>query len=138
MIRNAIILATVVAVIIGAIGVPMKVHACAMAGEKTYAESCSMCGAKKDVAPDCPEKSDQQEKKSCCNDEKVIQQTDPTIFSTVKVDIQPLVSFLPSLFALVPVEHLDASCASIIPDNHSPPLPGGGQSTYLFNSTFLI
>ena len=134
MFRRSIIVATIVAVILGAVGLPVNVHSCTMKGEDVVAPTCGMCKTASSESTDkLPEKD------PCCKDRVEFQHTDPASF--VKAD---LVLPAPALVALlawsVPSYESFSLCQAPVVHSlaHPPPLEQRGQASYLFNSSFLI
>lgn len=134
MIRKTIILFTMLAVIIGSVGMPVNVHSCTMAGEEVAAPTCGMCGAEHTTAA-----ATRHERKPCCNNHTELRQTDEAS------GVQPGFS-LPRPLSICILIHtilapLDATSAEEIPvrfRSHSPPPDLLKDQTYLFNASFLI
>lgn len=133
MLRKGIILTTIIAVIIGAVGLPVNVHSCTMKGEETVAPTCGMCSKAHKKKP-----ADDSKGKGCCHDRMEIQHTDPasSIKGTISVPAPlPVAILVWSVFAFQPVS-ADRSHASF--RFHSPPPDLRKQASYLYNSSFLI
>lgn len=134
MFRRGIILATIIAVIIGAVGLPVNVHSCTMKGEDVVAPTCGMCST-----AHVESQKDTSEKNNCCKDRMEIQHTDKA--SSAKADIQfPSPTLLPQLAWSTFSPEMYGSSTPLIPAcyAHPPPRERRNQTSYLFNSSFLI
>jgi hypothetical protein len=127
MLRRSIILATVIAFLVGSIGLPVSLYACQM----KKAVACGACGCTIDPA-------DTDAAKPCCAKEHTVVRDDVTTAMPQPAGISM------QLATAVIVEHFVAAdlCAQTPEANflihHPPPLEHHAQASYLFNSTFLI
>ncbi len=129
--RKLIILTTLLGLLIGTIGLPTNVHACRMAKEEKVAKTCGMC------APSHQEGGEKEEN-PCCQDRLELQHTDDA--SPVKAEMQVASPVIVALlvWSFVRTEILSSAFHAFSARAHSPPLEKRKQSTYLFNSSFLI
>lgn len=125
-------MATVVAVVLGAVGLPMNVHSCAMKGEAAVARTCGMCSQAH------AEKSEGGEKNGCCDNRTELQHTDPSssLKAPVTLPTPAIVAVL--VWSVLSVEPMSATTSPVSLYSHSPPYALRKQSSYLFNSSFLI
>ena len=125
-------MATIVAVILGAVGLPMNVHSCAMKGEETVAHTCGMC------AKNHAKKKEGSTKKGCCDNRVEIKHTDPasSLKAGISVPAPVIVAILSWTF--LSFEPISAHHSFVSLRSHSPPPELRKQASYLFNSSFLI
>lgn len=130
MLRKTIIVTTLLGLLIGTIGLPMNVHACKMAKEEKVAQTCGMCSS------DHAKQGD--EKRGCCENRLELQHTDDASLANTGISIAPPVLLAVLVWHLSSLKTPVESYAIVTSHAHSPPLERRGQSTYLFNSSFLI
>jgi hypothetical protein len=145
MLRSVIILATLVAFFLGALDIPVYLHACRMMrSESIPATGCSMCVAKEQVHTDACAIEESVETSGpalkaapCCRQQQVDRELGPTIVAKVEMPSPPAVSA--SLLALL-LDDVDPASVQTGPvsNDRPPPLALRSQSAYLYNSTFLI
>lgn len=132
MFRRGIILATIVAVVIGSVGFPTNVHSCAMKKEETVSSTCGMCSRAH------AEESHDSGSGRCCDNRIEFQHTDPA--SSVKAGVAvPAPAILAVLvWYAISFEPVSAHHSFVSLRSHSPPVGLRQQASYLFNSSFLI
>lgn len=132
--RRSIIVATIVAVILGAVGLPVNVHSCTMKGEDVVAPSCGMCQtASSESTHKLPEKD------PCCKDRVEYQHTDPASFVKAGLAMPaPVLVAVLTWSVLAYESHSTGQTQVVHALAHPPPLEQRGQASYLFNSSFLI
>ncbi|MEO5929039.1 MAG: hypothetical protein ABIR47_03815 [Candidatus Kapaibacterium sp.] len=138
MYRASIILATVVALLIGSIGWPVSLYACEMANlrgsVKVACPMCSAASAKADDGKDCHRS---ERKSPCCRKQHAVIHADTTATMLTAISFTPLlVALVTFLVPGIDRHAIDAHGRFWI--DHPPPLPHHAQASYLFNSTFLI
>ena len=130
--RKIIILATLLGLLIGTIGMPVNVHSCAMKGEIKAAKTCGICEMKP-----AQEREDSRSN-GCCDDRIELQHTDEASLANVAIKISAPVIIAVLSWPLLQVEQVAEAHTTTISQAHSPPLEKRNQSIYLFNSSFLI
>lgn len=126
-------MATLVAVVLGAVGLPMNVHSCAMKQERTVAPTCGMC-----AKAHTKKTAEGSQKKGCCDNSLEIQHTDPasSLKAGVTLPTPAIVAVL--VWTAISFEPVPGNHSFVSLYSHSPPFALRKQSSYLFNSSFLI
>ncbi|MDB5033143.1 MAG: hypothetical protein JWQ98_384 [Chlorobi bacterium] len=137
MYRASIILATVVALLIGSIGWPVSLYSCEMANARgSMKASCPMCNRSADPAPakDC---HGTPKKAPCCQKQHTVIHADTTATVMTAISFTPLlVALITLLVPGIDLHAIDAHGRFWI--DHPPPIAHHAQAAYLFNATFLI
>lgn len=132
MLRKWIIAATLVAVILGAVGLPTNVHACAMKGTEAAAPTCGMCAKQHE------EKGGDSEKRGCCDNRTELRHTDPASSLKAGVTLPSPAVVAVLVWSVLSFEPVSSGHSFVSLRSHSPPYALRKQSSYLFNSSFLI
>jgi hypothetical protein len=135
MLRNALIVLTIIATAVGSLGLPIYLHTCRMMSAETESAGCAMCSSRDDHRPVVPATGD--DGGPCCGDEVIHQRVDTGTLARAEMPM-PLFVGLVTILAI----ELDPPVAPTLArggHGHSPPeLAARSRLTYLLNSTFLI
>ena len=128
--RKIIILTTLLGLLIGTVGLPMNVHACKMAKSEQVAKTCGMCVASHEKQSD--------DGNGCCDNRVELQHTDHASLVKTTVEVPAPIIIAVLVWPLLQSESIVDLHHTNLSQTHPPPLERRNQSTYLFNSSFLI
>jgi hypothetical protein len=136
MFRKSIIAATIIAILIGSIGLPVTAHACRMM-KRVTSVACGNCGAEHAAAraPDRDNSRPRIAATPCCSTTNTVQ----AISSAITIQNREMVAVIVAMFVSYHPYRREPVCNGYIAHKgFRPPIARQGQHTYLFNSLFLI
>ncbi len=135
MFRKATISLLLFSILIAAIGMPVNVHACAMAGTVENAPGCGMCADFEELASS----DDDESSNGCCDDhlafERVVDDA-RTIDASIRLVAPPILAVLP--WPTLAVASVDLSPRQSIAPTHDPPDLPERSTLFLLHASLLI
>lgn len=141
--RPIIVLATLVALVFGSLGLPTFLHSCrTMKLEQAPGSHCVACEKTETEKPACCAEEHKNSGPSitqavCCTSVMTVAHLDPGQLPKIEIAAPLLLgsaTFSTSLHLCSPISSIPAGYQNDLP----PPILRHSQSSYLFNSTFLI